>query len=587
MRVMAIAPYEGLKELIIDIGKNEDVELQVEVGDLKEGVQLAKEALANNIDVIISRGGTAEMIQREVLIPVIEIEISGYDMLRVLTLLRDYPGKVAIVGFASISGGAATVCEILDVDISSYTIKDETEVEQVLTKLKENGYQAIIGDFITVKKAENLGLNGVLLTSGKESVLKAFKNARKIYDYTKKIKEELSITKKIIERECEGIIVYDDMLKPVYSNLFFDEKVSKFKDALELENVVKEVRERGLFQSVLFIENSYWKVMGNVIEDGSLFTVFRIERCELNYYNDVPGVVIIPFDENRTVNITNMMVTQNEHMKNALKMVEDYLNLEDSILIVGEKGTGKEKLAKYIHFNSLKKIKPLLLIDCSIISEENLETILKNNLSVTKTMFNEAGTVFFKNIDNLTKKNQKQLTDYLLKNKFNCRFIASSEKKVLDQIETGEFLFELYRILSKLNLKLPSLSDRKEDIENLACIYINEFNINFGKQIVGIREEAIEILKNFKWEGNIDQFRQAIKEGVIIATGPYINNEDVEKVLSNMKILTEKFNMDLTGSLEEIEQRIIKQVWLEEGMNNTRTAERLKITRTTLWRKLK
>lgn len=144
IRIMAIAPYNGLKELMINMGKNENFELQVEVGDLKTGVMLAKQAVTNGIDVIISRGGTADLIQKEVSIPVIEIEISGYDMLRVLTLVKDYPGKIAIVGFTPIVEGASTVCEILDDDISSYTVEKKEEVEPKLIKLKEEGYNVII-----------------------------------------------------------------------------------------------------------------------------------------------------------------------------------------------------------------------------------------------------------------------------------------------------------------------------------------------------------------------------------------------------------------------------------------------------------
>jgi propionate catabolism operon transcriptional regulator len=584
---MAIAPYEGLKELIIDIGKNEEFELQVEVGDLEKGVALAKEALINNTDVIISRGGTAEMIQKEVSIPVIEIEISGYDMLRVLTLLKDYPGKVAIVGFASISTDAATVCEILDADISSYTIKEESEVEPMLIKLKQEGYQVIIGDFIAVKKAENMGLNGVLLTSGKESVLKAFRNAQKVYEYSTKLKRELSITKKIIENEDHGIVVYDRTIKQIYSNLFFDEKVSEFKNILKLEDLANEIFDEGTFQSILCIENEYWGIKGNLIKDGSIFAVLRIQRCELNQYKDITGIQIVQSDENQLVNITNMIVTKNEKMKNALIMAEEYLKINDPIWIIGENGTGKEKLVRYIHFNSLKKSKPLLILDCNIISNQDWRDILKGNLEGGKAVFNEAGTVYFKNIHKLTIQDQNQLVDSLLKNKFECRFIASSEESILNQTDSGNFQHELYTLLSNLTLHIPSLSDRKEDIENLACIYINEFNTKFGKQVVGIREDAIDILKNFKWKGNIDELRQAISEFVLIANEPYVQSDDVKKVLANMGMSTEKMNIDLTGSLDEIEQRIIKQVWLEEGMNNTRTAERLKITRTTLWRKLK
>ncbi|HBC95978.1 MAG TPA: hypothetical protein DC034_04160, partial [Clostridium sp.] len=87
MKVFAIAPYNGLKELILQLAENEkDIDLQAEVGDLDLGVEIAKKAQRMSADIIISRGGTAELIQREVDIPVVDIEVSGYDILRVVTL---------------------------------------------------------------------------------------------------------------------------------------------------------------------------------------------------------------------------------------------------------------------------------------------------------------------------------------------------------------------------------------------------------------------------------------------------------------------------------------------------------------------
>ncbi|MCM8711696.1 PrpR N-terminal domain-containing protein [Clostridium sp. SYSU_GA19001] len=587
MKVMVIAPYNGLKELIINMKENVDFDLQVEVGDMEKGVALAREALTNGTDIIISRGGTAELIQKEVSIPVVEVEISGYDMLRVLTLLKDYPGKTAIVGFASISESAATVCEILNADIYTYTIQKEDQVEEILIKLKQEGYNVIIGDVITVREAERMGLNGVLLTSGRESVLKAFQNAKKIYAYTKKLKMEFLVAHNIIQNEKAGIVAYNQRLQPVYSNLFYQENLDNLRDKLNLEHLVKEVFQKGEFQTLIFIENEYWKITGCLLENNSELAVFRIERGRLNNEKDIPGVFIISPDENLSVNITNLMISKNEKMKYALEMAEKYSRIEDSIWITGEKGTGKEKLAQYIHFNSSKRQYPLVVFHCDIITEESWSDLLNENGDKAIISSAEIGMVFFKNIDALSVSVQKQLIDYLLKSKLNCRLIASSGHNILSLIEQGKFLHELYYYMSHLALELPSLNERKEDVESLARIYINDFNVKFGKQIVGIREGAIELLKNFKWQGNLNQFKEVIGEIMLVANNTYIEYDDVEKVLKRIKMPIDKETIDLSGTLEEIEQRIIKKVWLEEGMNNTRTAERLNINRTTLWRKLK
>lgn len=147
----------------------------------------------------------------------------------------------------------------------------------------------------------------------------------------------------------------------------------------------------------------------------------------------------------------------------------------------------------------------------------------------------------------------------------------------------------LYYRLAEVTLPLPSLRERKEDIEGLSLLYINEYNAKYGKQVVGLRDEAREELERFEWRGNIHQLRQVIEEAVLLAKGLYIEQGEISEVLSTRRMRTEygKPDFDLSGTLEEIEQRIIQQVLLEEGMNQVKTAERLGISRTTLWRKIK
>src|SRR5690625_6252369 len=118
LKVLVIVPYEGLFEMMKEIDREvKDIQLQIELGNLYEGVNIAKTAENEGYHVIISRGGTASMIQEAVPIPVIDIQVSGYDVLRILTLVKGFSGKAAIVGFSNITEGAATISQLLDFDI--------------------------------------------------------------------------------------------------------------------------------------------------------------------------------------------------------------------------------------------------------------------------------------------------------------------------------------------------------------------------------------------------------------------------------------------------------------------------------------
>jgi DNA-binding NtrC family response regulator len=276
---------------------------------------------------------------------------------------------------------------------------------------------------------------------------------------------------------------------------------------------------------------------------------------------------------------------KSNQMKMVIQSAETFSEKEESIWIIGEKGTGKEKLAHYIHYRSSKRSFPLMTINCSHLTAEQWNFLLSEEEGLLAS--NNNGTIFFKNIDFIALSDQKELMSYLIKNKPKSRIIASSNENISTMIESGAFLYDLYYLLAQLTLSLPPLSKRKEDIDHIARIFINESNTKYGKQIAGIRNEAIGELENYSWPGNITQLKQVINETVLIANGPFIEKEDIHNILKTKLEETEMAQLNLTGTLEEIELRIIRQVWLEEGMNQTKTAERLGINRTTLWRKLK
>jgi DNA-binding NtrC family response regulator len=295
------------------------------------------------------------------------------------------------------------------------------------------------------------------------------------------------------------------------------------------------------------------------------------------------GINIIPSLMNSSP--IKPLFTKNNQMKMVIQTAERYSEKEDSVWISGEKGTGKEKLAHYIHFRSPKHSFPLLTINCSLLTAEQWNNLLSEEEGLLAS--NDKGTIFLKNIDSLALSIQKELLSYLGANHPKARFIVSSHDNILAMIESGAFLYDLYYTLAQLTLSLPPLSKRKEDIDHIALVFINESNTKYGKQIAGIRNKAIAELENFRWPGNITQLKQVISESVLLANGPFIEKEDINLILKTKIKEAEMDQLDLTGTLEEIEQKIIRRVWLEEGMNQTKTAERLGITRTTLWRKLK
>jgi len=350
MKVVAIAPYNGLRELILQLGKNEkDIDLQVELGDLTQGVDIAKKAEKMGTDVIISRGGTAELIQKEVSIPVIDIEVSGYDMMRVLTLASSFQGKAAIVGFPAISEGAQSICSLLDISIPTYVVCNEEQVVPKLQTIKKEGYQVIIGDVITVQEAEKLGFSTVLFTSGKESVIKSFNEARKIHNILMNVKKEQMIPTTIIQQVKEGIVVLDTESNVLYSNPYLNNEFDN-KFVVD-EEWIKAVLNKGEFNTITEINNSVWKVTGYRMEElDVIYIVFRICRILNSIKRKIQGISIKGTNTRIASNGLIYLSVENHYMKDMLEKVNAYKNTKTSVWIFGESGTEKDDLAEFIHF---------------------------------------------------------------------------------------------------------------------------------------------------------------------------------------------------------------------------------------------
>ena len=149
-RVLGIAPYEGMRSLMVHLAQNmEDIELTAFVGDLEPGAAIAQRYTADEFDVILSRGGTAELIRQKTRLPVIDIELSVYDILRSIRLAQSGNNRYAIVGFPAITRNASFLCEVLRYQIDLYTIHDEDEARAALQKLAQEGCSMVLCDMIT------------------------------------------------------------------------------------------------------------------------------------------------------------------------------------------------------------------------------------------------------------------------------------------------------------------------------------------------------------------------------------------------------------------------------------------------------
>jgi len=312
-------------------------------------------------------------------------------------------------------------------------------------------------------------------------------------------------------------------------------------------------------------------------------------------------------------NIANI-IGRSQPMKKLLDLMSMVAPSEATVLITGESGTGKELIARSLHFNSSRKDKPLVVVNCASITETLLESELFGHEKGAFTgadkryegRFMQAnhGTIFLDEIGETSSTMQAKLLRVLQEKevqrvggeetlKVDVRIVAATNRDLQEDVAKRRFREDLFYRLNVVNLNMPPLRERQEDIPLLAQHFLKKFAEKNRKTVKGFVPLAMDMLLNYDWPGNIRELENAIERAVILITGEYITEKQLPLNI------TKKYPdlatppsvaasvMNGTRSLEDIEKEAIITTLQASGGNKAETARRLGITRKTLHNKLK
>lgn len=302
------------------------------------------------------------------------------------------------------------------------------------------------------------------------------------------------------------------------------------------------------------------------------------------------------------------IITQDIKVQRLLEMARQVAPTGCNILITGESGTGKELFARYLHAYGERSEKPFLAVNCGAFNEELLSNELFGH---TKGAFTGAGTdkkglleaasggtLFLDEITEMSSAMQVKLLRVIQEREVlplggtvpipvDVRFIAATNRDVQDMVKQGGFRQDLYFRLNVVNLHIPPLSQRKEDVALLAYHFLRKYAAVMKKEMAEISPAALDLLKVYDFPGNIRELENIIERGVAISTGPVIDVTHLPEDLRDLSIRTFRKKEGRIPSLEEQEKDYIRWVLEEAGGNQTQAALILGIDRVSLWRKLK
>jgi DNA-binding NtrC family response regulator len=301
------------------------------------------------------------------------------------------------------------------------------------------------------------------------------------------------------------------------------------------------------------------------------------------------------------------IVSKNSKMREIFELVRNVADLKSTVLIQGESGTGKEVFARAIHRTSGRKDNAFVPVPCAALADTLLETELFGHergaftgaVGRTKGKFELAhgGTIFLDEIGDISPKLQSDLLRVLQERSFfrvggtkevevDVRVIAASNRNLQSAVQEGAFREDLFYRLNVITIQLPPLRERLEDIPLLAHQFVERISAELGKSVRDISDDAIRLLMQNDWPGNVREMENAMERAIVVCKGPTIEEEDLAFLVREADERG-AWTPPATLTLRDMERRMVEAMLQRTGGNVKAAAERLGIDRSTLYEKLK
>lgn len=625
-KIAILLPKEYMLEQARNVIREDELDIDIlKVIKTSDSVYEARQAVEQGAEVVLARGVQAAFIRQYTNIPVAELTLTGQEIgLMIASAKKKVPDKkcpqIALIGFKNMFSDTTYADELFDIRLKFYDI---TAIEQAAEKVDlaiQEGADVLLGGDTVNALAAQKGIPAQFIDSTEESIRSAIGVAKKMILTAEAEKNFTAQFETVLDNSYNGILKIDENKEIMIVNRAGEELFHKKASQLEgtaLEKVIPELEQRYIDDVLSGKRDSF---MTSVYVAG---VPMMLTAAPIQYENKIRGAIISLYrnasvrkndaDELHSyylkgyvahAHFSDIRITGKE-MEYCVELSKMYALSKNPVLICGEDGTDKEKLAQCIHNNSSYKAGPFVAVNCSGMTEQmQVDRLFGNPDAEDESMkkgalaISDHGTIVISEIEKLSLLCQYRLYrairyDSLIQNDLersqtlDNRIIAITGADLYQYVEQGRFRQDLYYLLNSLTVEIPPLRKRPQDIRAI----VEDCRVRFTKRYARfpkIAEDAMEALAGFGWQGNEIQLESFCERLFLTSPKKTITSDYVYFLLDTLYPVKERISEDGTTVIYQHPEAARLTELLEKHQGNrSAVAKELGISTTTLWRRMK
>lgn len=612
-------------QMMVEQARNAAQKLGVDVTILMESshtvVEAVKKAYEDGAAVAIARGNHANLLMRETDIPIIEIVLSGQNMALLFAEAKKLCQEkahpcIGLVGFRNMFSDVSTLPQVLDIEVKTYFVDRSDELLFAMEQAVKDGVDIVIGGEITMHHASEMGVRHLFLHSTQDSIETAISTAKRMLYAIDREKHNAAEFASLVNYSFDAVLKLDAQGHVTFSNYMAEKIFRRTGDALHGLNIAELIDLSSPAHPINTAMRENRNAYAIAVKAGNQALIANLAAINVDSQN---VGFILSLQEFKKIEELEEQIRKERYSKgyvatqtfdnicsvspamdNVKETAMKYARYDLPVLLMGDVGVGKRALAECIHNASLRKRSPFVAVDCGGLSAQMQQTqFMGAPDGRTKGAFEIAhtGTLLIEHVALLDEYCQYQLLNVL---KHGClagldgrmmlpvdvRVICTTGRDLYERMREGRFLEPLYCMLTQLELAVPPLSERGEDLPGLLDQAIEKYSTLYRKY-VHLSSDAREMIYAQSWGGNVLQLQLFCEKLLLLADDKLITGDFVARHLPRSFAIAQRPSAPAPLVVHSTEEAQLIEALEKCGGSRTLAAEALGVSKTTLWRRMK